>query len=284
MNNLYQIFYPYNKFDSTKDVEIRLEKFMYTKEYIDFENEVADVDDVADAVHAIDNNACTIVSEGAFEQQHPPQSVVNVIVQPSLQRGGSKLLIPDKIDSLFWCLYIAHYGYEQYLAIGNKYMNAEFVEKAKIMEYLKSNKNVLKNINKKITLGAAQEIMSELITNKKTSLLSINAFAAYYKKNILIENTMNGSYLEYIYDTDEPWIHIKYITRGRYGICEIFPIVKTGIHVEYPDKPLRGISTYKVSELNELAASIPSIANDPARSSWKKPDLYGNIWRTLLWA
>jgi hypothetical protein len=283
MNNLYQIFYPYNKFDSTEDVEIRLEKFMYTKEYIDFENIVADV---AEAVHVIDINASTIVSEGVFEQQDPPQPVVNVIVHPSLQRGGSKLLIPDKIDSLFWCLYISHYGYAEYLAIGNKYMNAEFVEKAKIMEYLKSNKNVLKNINKKITLGAAQEVMSELITNKKTSLLSINAFAVYYKKNILIENTINGTYLEYIYDTDasdEQWIHLKYITRGRYGICEIRPIAKTGIKVEYPDKPLRGISTYKVSELNDLAASIPTVANHPERSSWKKPELYGNIWRTLLW-
>jgi hypothetical protein len=40
MNNLYQIFYPYNKFDSTEDVETRLEKFMYTKQYIDFEEGV----------------------------------------------------------------------------------------------------------------------------------------------------------------------------------------------------------------------------------------------------
>jgi hypothetical protein len=261
MNNLYQIFYPYNKFDSPEHLATRLEKLMYIKNYIDF------------------------VKESYPEQQLPHYEIDTIEpLTPAPQKASSKLLIPDKTDSLFWSMYISHYGYDQYLAIGSKYMNAEFVEKAKIMEYLKSNKNILKTINKKITLGAAQEIMSELITNKKTSLLSINAFAAYYKKNILIENTMNGTYIEYIYDTEQPWIHLKYITRGRYGICEILPIAKTGIHVEYPDKPLRGISTYKVSELNELAASIPAIANDPARSSWKKPDLYGNIWRALLWA
>lgn len=272
MNNLYQIFYPYNKFDSPEDLETCLEKFMYIKNYIDF---IEDADSKSD-------EEISPIESGTVEYITPIESPVLLPTPP--QKASSKLLIPDKVDSLFWSLYISHYGYDQYLAIGNKYMNAEFVEKAKIMEYLKSNKNVLKTINKKITLGAAQEIMSELLTNKKTSLLSINAFAAYYKKNILIENTMNCTYIEYIYDTDEPWIHLKYITRGRYGICEIFPIVKTGIHVEYPDKPLRGISTYKVSELNDIAASIPSIANDPARSSWKKPDLYGNIWRTLLWA
>ena len=275
MNNLYQIFYPYNKFDSPEDITTRLEKFTYIKNYIDFVEE-------SETEHEREE----ISQDESAPLESPIESPVLLPPPPPgpPQKASSKLLIPDKVDSLFWSLYISHYGYDQYLAIGNKYMNAEFVEKAKIMEYLKSNKNVLKNINKKITLGAAQEIMSELLTNKKTSLLAINAFAAYYEKNILIENTMNGTYIEYIYDTDEPWIHLKYITRGRYGMCEMRPIAKTGIHVEYPDKPLRGISTYKVSELNELAASIPSIANDPARASWKKPDLYGNIWRTLLWA
>jgi len=276
MNNLYQIFYPYNKFDSVEDVETCLAKFMYTKQYIDFEEDVTDVNDI---------DASSISpGGGAFEHQYPPEPVINVAAQPAPKQGGSKLLIPDKIDSLFWCLYISHYGYAEYLAIGNKYMNAEFVEKAKIMEYLKSNKNVLKTINKKITLGAAQEVMSELMTNKKTSLLAINAFAVYYKKNILIENTMNGTYIEYIYDTDEQWIHLKYITRGRYGICEIFPISRTGILIEYPDKPLRGVSTYKVAELNDLAATIPAVANDPERCSWKKNELYGHIWKNLLWA
>ena len=280
MNNLYQIFYPYNKFDSTEDVETRLEKFMYTKLYIDFED--SDDSDVEQEEILVDESAIEIIKPVA-----PIEPLVQITSPTPPQKTYSKLLIPDKMDSLFWSIYISHYGYEQYLAIGNKYMNAEFVEKAQIMEYLKSNKNVLKNINKKITLGAAQEVMSELLTNKKTSLLAVNACAAYYKKNILIENTMNGTYMEYIYDTDavdEQWIHLKYITRGRYGICETRPIAKTGIKVEYPDKPLRGISTYKVSELNDLAASIPAIANDPERYSWKKPDLYGNIWRTLLWS
>jgi hypothetical protein len=279
MNNLYQIFYPYNKFDSVDDIETSLEKFMYNKQYIDFVKDSDSDSDVVSEEIPIDESTTIGIVNTIEPIQIKPSS-------PPQQKVSSKLLIPDKIDSLFWSIYISHYGYEQYLDIGNKYMNAEFVEKTKIMEYLKSNKNVLKNINKKITLGAAQEVMSELITNKKTSLLAINACAAYYKKNILIENTMNGTYLEYIYDTDatdEQWIHLKYITRGRYGICEIRPIAKTGIKVEYPDKPLRGISTYKVSELNELAASIPAVANDPDRSSWKKPDLYGNIWRTLIW-
>jgi len=264
MNNLYQIFYPYNKFDSIESIDTRLSKFMYSKEYIEFET--------------------------LSDKEEPSAEIVNEIydlpVEPvaSTEKPvSSKLIIPNNIDTLFWCIYISHYGYDSYLNIRNKYMNAEFLEKEKIMEYLKSNKNILKTINKKITQNAHQEIMSDLMINKKTTILAINAFAVYYKKNIVVENTLNGTYMEFIYNDERKWIHLKYISRGRYGISEIRPIANLGIKLDSADKPLRGISTYKISELNELASKIPSVENDPQRSSWKKQDLYGNIWRALLW-
>jgi hypothetical protein len=263
MNNLYQIFYPYNKFDCLEHVEHRLSKFMYSKNYIDFE---------------------TPLDQIAIEEQ--PTIVPAIVEEPILEtpKVSSKLIIPDRIDTLFWCIYISHYGYDTYMNIHNKYMNEEFVEKTKIMEYLKANKNILKTINKKITINAHQEIMSELLTNKKTSVLAIHAFAVYYKTNIVVENTFNGTYIDFVFNDDAKWIHLKYISRGRYGISEIRPIANLGIKLDSTDKPLRGISTYKVAELEELANKIPSVKNDPQRSSWKKPDLYGNIWRALLWS
>lgn len=267
MNNLYQIFYPYNKFDCIEDIDKRLSKFMYCKEYIDFEQVSEQEDEI------IENEDVVYDS---------PMAVVETVAPPE-KKVSSKLIIPDKIDSLFWCIYIAHYGYDTYMNIRNKYMNVEFLEKSNIMEYLKANKNILKNINKKITQNSRQEIMSDLLTNKKTAFLTINAFAVYYKTNIVIENTLNNTYIEFVYDDEAKWIHLKYITRGRYGISEIRPIANLGIKVDWADKPLMGISTYKVSELDELASKIPSVENDPQRHSWKKPELYGNIWRALLW-
>lgn len=269
MNNLYQIFYPYNKFDSIEDVEHRLSKFMYSKDYIEF------------AMH--DVQTPEVQSEPETSEITDIPDIVEIAPPLPEKKVSTKLIIPDKIDTLFWCVYIAHYGYDSYMNIRNKYMNAEFLEKANIMEYLKANKNILKNVNKKITQNAHQEIMSELLTNKKTSVLTVNAFASYYKKNIVIENTLNHTYIEFIHDDESSWIHLKYISRGRYGISEIRPIANLGIKLEASDKPLRGISTYKVSELDELASKIEIIKNDPQRSTWKKPDLYGNIWRALIW-
>ena len=213
------------------------------------------------------------------------------------------------MDTLFWCLYISHYGEEKYLAIGNKYGNAEIAEKQKIMEVLKSNKNALKNLHRKITIGLYQEIMSDLMTNAKTSLLSLVAFSVYYKKNILLLNTINKTFLEYRYDdrsisttnaTDGsgelgPWLIIKYTENKKYGFFaeemqDITQLINEYIYITAPDKPLRGISTYKIGELVEIAAKIPGLVKISGsskelakESKMSKPDLYGKIWHSLLW-
>jgi hypothetical protein len=263
---VYQTFYPYNKFDDGKTIK-NLEKWMLSKEYI--------------AKNSSETLTLTVL--------HP-------VIHPERTISKSQFIVPDKMDTLFWCLYISHYGEATYLAIGNKYGNAEIAEKQKITESLKSNKNALKNLNRKITLGAAQEIMSDLMTNMKTSLMSLVAFSVYYKKNILLLNTINKTFLEYRYDdisivnTAEPgelgpWLIIKYTDKKKYGfysedISDISDIISEYIYVQSPDKPLKGISTYKMGELVAIASKIPEVAKE---SKISKPDLYGKIWHSLLW-
>ena len=267
---LYQTFYPYNKFDDCKTIH-KLEKWMLSKEYI------------------TKNSSEALTPTLSHPVTHPPKII-----------SKSQFIVPDKMDTLFWCLYISHYGEAAYLAIGNKYGNAEIAEKQKIMETLKSNKNALKNLNRKITLGCAQEIMSDLMTNMKTSLLSLVAFSVYYKKNILLLNTINKTFLEYRYDDKsitniaEPgelrelssWLIIKYTDKKKYGFYseeteDISDIISEYIYVQSPDKPLKGISTYKMGELVEIASKIPEVAKE---SKMSKPELYGKIWHSLLWA
>jgi len=223
----------------------------------------------------------------------------NIASHHPTKNTKSPFIVPDKMDTLFWCLYMSHYGEERYLAIGNKYGNAEIAEKQKIMESLKSNKNALKNLNRKITLGAAQEIMSDLMTNVKTSLLSLVAFSVYYKKNIILLNTINKTFLEYRYDdqsitnTPEPgelgnWVIIEYTENKKYGFYpeergDISDIISKYIYLQSPDKPLKGISTYKMGELVSIASKIPELAA-AKESKMSKPELYGKIWHSLLWS
>jgi hypothetical protein len=265
-NALYQIFYPYNKFD-VESLHL-LTPFMYNKSFV-----------VARPLRPLrlrqdedEEDEDTMVSE--------PEKPVELLIQKPFLR------IPNNPDSLFWSMYIHHYGYEQYLAIGNKYTNLEMAEKQKIMEHIKSAKYSFKNMNHKITLGATQEIMSELMTNTKTSLLALHALSLYYKVNVCVENTINGTYLEYIFDKENPsdkWVFLKYTDRKKYGLVESEHTKPTGMLIESHDKPLRGISTYKVAELSEIADKIPAVCKDESRATWKKPDLYGKLWHALLW-
>jgi len=263
-NALYQIFYPYNKFD-LESLHL-LESFMYNKSF------VVEVP----VPHRLDEETMVPDTEKTVESIQKP---VPLVQKPFLR-------IPHNPDSLFWSMYIHHYGYEDYLAIGNKYTNVEMVEKQKIMEHIKSSKYSFKNMNRKITLGTTQEIMSELMTNSKTSLLALHALSLYYKVNVCVENTINGTYLEYIFDKESPsdkWVFLKYTDRKKYGLVESEPVRPNGILIESHDKPLRGISTYKLAELNAIADKIPAICKDESRVTWKKPELYGKLWHALLW-
>jgi hypothetical protein len=308
-NTLYQIFYPYNKFDTISKIE-HLEKHMLSLSYVDRVIEiVATPTDKRNADQIISHKSIAVPLEKTVTPSlkvvepklsvkviepklsvkviEPNSTNQKIITEPNKQEQKSHITVPNKLDTLFWSIYIAHYGYPEYLAIGNKYTNFELAEKATIMEHLKSSKHILKRIHPKITLGATQEIMSELMTNKKSTLLSINAYALYYKVNIIVENAINGTYLEYIYDKEMPadkWICLKYTERKQYGIDHTGNTrTNRGILVESGDKPLRSMSTFKVAELNELAAKFPTIWNDPERGTWKKADLYGKLWHHCVW-
>jgi len=295
---LYQTFYPYNKFDDGQTI-CKLEKWMLSKTILS----------------CISRNNHSI-----HVDMNTPLPEKTCVARKAQMTQNSQFIVPDKMDTLFWCLYISYYGEEKYLAIGNKYGNAEISEKQKIMETLKSNKNALKNLNRKITICSAQEIMSDLMTNMKTSLLSLVAFAVYYKKNILLLNTINKTFLEYRYDdrtilttetTEElgPWLIIKYTEKKKYGFYstereDISDIKSEYTYIHSPDKPLKGISTYKMGELVEIASKIPELQEQtginlsedfrtisretrmktPKESKMSKPELYGKIWHSLLWS
>lgn len=276
---LYQTFYKYNKFDEPGKIK-NLEKWMFSKDVLE-----------------------------SFALKSHPSTIPSI----SILDSKPMFCIPKQIDTLFWSLYISHYGESAYLLIGNKYGNAEIAEKQKVMEFLKSNKYALKQTSSKVTLGASSEIMSELMTNKTTSLLAVNAFMVYYKKNILIQNTFNNTYVEYLYSSDpseNEWIVIQYKESNGKSKYAYFTstvmhmdieMYRKGNRIENPEKPLKGISTYKLDELWKMLEYLPEFLNDDMlntakymewktklessikKSAEKKQELYTKLWQSLLW-
>jgi len=324
-NMLHRIFYPYKKLDSLSGI-LRLNPFMFTLErFVSFPPKL--IKNVPEPLSmpskivepvlrksvdpTIPSNPNVLVkptviftdkvvnirkSKAVLRERiqtevvipkktlHVSQPFEMYKPEPIVMRG----YIPDKHDTLFWAMYVAKYGMEKYIKIGKKYGNVEIDRKQKMMEYLQEHKKSLKCLNHKMTNVAIQEMIAAILANRKTTLSCLAAFTVYYKKNIIVNNETNPTYMECTYN-DEPPIILTYNKYKKYGCVEsadenvIQRIRDEKICMESHDKPIRGISLYTHDELREIAEKIPSIVASTGWRIWKKPELYGKIWHALRW-
>ena len=201
---------------------------------------------------------------------------------------NDNIISPRMEDGLFWCAFIAGNCYKDFINIGTKYKMKELEEKQKIIKLIQQNPHCMKSTNFKITNIAIQEIMSDLMTDKKTSLQSFIALCILYKVHIIIVNEANPTYIEYNPDKSiELPIHIINRTiDGFYNIDTdtkaegIQKVRDTMIRLESYEKPFKGISTYKVVDLEEFAEKLEL---DLENTKFKKPELFQKIYEMCLW-
>ena len=221
--------------------------------------------------------------------------------------GRSKIEI--RHPTLFWCVFVAHYGYSEYLRIGNRLQNRELEEKQKIIDTLSKNPKQLKEGNVKLTNDAVQEILSGLMVSAHDSFSALVAYAKYYHKTIYV--VFECSYLVFSHTKDTPDVNVadtsKFsgeTTDGRLvGKCILYqtrkhpkfggsyrldpePTLETlqqirlsKIEMEHYAKPFRGISAYKLQELNAMATKI-GILDTKSETTGKtksKTELYTQI-------
>ena len=263
---LHQIFYNYNKFDNEASLSV-LNEYMLT-----------------------DSKKQTIID--AFNMIDKPITEEKSQKKSNETTANTDIYFSNKQNPLFWCVYINIYGYENYMQISNKYGNAELEEKQKMIEFLKNNYSKLKEVNKKVTKVMIQEWMSELMSASRISIQLLQLFSVYYKKNIMIYNEINNTYLNFLAGNHEngenestnlPMVIAK-TRNNNYGVYiditheKINELMK-GVCLEDIEKPLKGISSYKMPELIELA-----IKCGIEQEQLKKPDLYGKIWNHLQMA
>lgn len=221
-------------------------------------------------------NPISAFEEPTIETLPPPP------VQPQPQKNAS-FFYPKNADPLFWCIYILLNGYTQYMEIEHHYGNVEMNEKQKLIEMIQKTPSIFKNSIRKITKTAIQEIMSDLMTNKKTSFDTANAFALYYKKKITFLYEKNKSYMV-VGEQTAPNLNI-YITTDKHnnikwGIGEQTTPGENWFCIENPYKPLKSIGNYKLNELEEIAKKYQIYNDDICKK--KKQELYDDISNIFL--
>jgi hypothetical protein len=213
----------------------------------------------------------------------------------------SHIFYPEKEDSLFWCVYIAVNGHDEYMLIDKRYSNIELSEKQKMITTIRDRPKQLKQSNFKVTNVMIQEILSDLMVQKKSSLSTLLSMVIYYKRTVYI--VCKNTYL-YFCDTTEqsdqsdqsdqsvrsdPLILNRNIN-GEYGIDlsskeEILKTVEhiksTHFQLDHFVKPLKGVSTYKTSELHDIAKKLGLLESDYVKL--KKGELYNKLNDECTW-
>lgn len=217
--------------------------------------------------------------------QPEPQPILETPPPPIIE-----FILPTHQDSLFWCIYIAMHGYNDYQQVSRNYGVKELEIKQKIGNYIQANPSKMKKTNMKITKAAVQEILSELLTSvRETSFFSMIGMLVYYNINILIIDATGKKMLKFVSDVDnELPTHVLHKDKfGKYKL-QSEPIskyqidqIKTDIFcLESYLKPLKSISSYHVEDLYKIAKQI-GVYND--NKKYKKTDLYQELNEALVW-
>ena len=234
----------------------------------------------------------------------PPQTLATTLrpsidfiqtTPPLASLFPKKIFYPRREDSLFWCMFISHHGFPEHYLLGSKYANREMEEKQRIMDTFRKTPALLKETNYKVTNVLTQEILSDLLVNKKSSLSTLLALVVFYKKKVFL--TTEHTYLYYSYDKngdiplrdkeleDALIIHWDAETK-LYGLDQEVTSTKVhGIHgskirLEHMNKPLKGVSTYKMGELHHFARVLHIPPEDYEKA--KKQELYEMIFQKCL--
>jgi hypothetical protein len=295
--DLNQIFYNYNKFDiytfNRPDDILRLEPLFFSLSKHEMEME--------------------LVTEKEKEKEKEKESMLPIIIDAPKQtehvlhphpatktkepeiKKSKKWFEPLQKDTIFWCVFSFIYGHTEYLMVGSRYGNRELEEKGKMMSYLNESKKQLKNINHKITNANIQEILSEFLAlQNETTFLGIIGLVAFYKIRILLVDENRNLYVDFhIVDTETKTCILYKNTTGKgsrgakYRMnmdleeteSEVSRIQTNMLRLEHFTKPLRAISSYKLSELEEISKIIGLSNNDKL----KKPELYARITEYCNW-
>ena len=228
---------------------------------------------------------------------HPtiPQGVKLIIdtsdwSQPVQYTAEKQYFKPKQRDTLFWCMFIAMYGHDEYTFIKNHHGNRELEEKQKILDYFRKSPFKIKDANIKITKVRFQEMISELMIDKQVGLSYIILFCLFYNINIIV--VKDKTYIEYgsndIIDNAECFIFNRNIDKDYEIDLNTTPdkvkfIRENLFKKENETKTLKGASAYTINELKDILKKIDANSETILSGKPTKTDIYNTILVKCMW-
>jgi hypothetical protein len=228
-------------------------------------------------------------------QENPQPNIDTRIkkIQEENRNTINPFLLPKQKDTLFWCLFIAKYGYNEYIQVQRNYGMKELEIKTQVINFIKENPTKLKETNYKITKILMQEIMSELMTSQTdTTMFCFLSILIFFDMNIIMVEDTGHFLLEFFSNTTEtvPTFLIQKDKHGKYHIKEE-AITADEIHILKEErlclenfmKPIKPISSYKICEIEVILYKIGVLKEGAVTSKMKKQELYDLMKENVHW-
>jgi len=220
-------------------------------------------------------------TENLLKKQGRDQMKTQMQTQTQNLASETSFIFPSQKDTLFWCFYIMKHGIDAYNALENINIVVEKKMKIEYVETLRKNKHVVKS-SKLAPLVYIENLLANetqidvktfftLCILEKISLLYLN------KKTFFLLNTSED-------DTCDP-VSMHVVKRNdvplRFGIMEnekpekIKEYMDTLYKIENISKPIKGLSSYKVSELVDMSKKLGlETTNKTTNKQKTKNELY----------
>ena len=193
-----------------------------------------------------------------------------------------QLFIPNQHDTLFWCFYIIKNGDIKYETLANR--NSLTTKQIKIdyVSKIRENKQIVKTYKFDTITSLESNLANDNNINIKTimTLCAIdNINLIFVSRKTYYEFLMNES--SDIYVIREIDSQSKYIKKYGFEIANnnmLEEIRNTLYKVETLDKPIKSLSSYKLSDLVDIASKLAiEILNKETGKKKTKNELYESL-------
>jgi len=218
-----------------------------------------------------------IKSDQEHEHEHKDISVVN--------RKRKEVFEPRQKDGLFWCFYVLYAGFDKYEMIGNQHFVEEKQLKFKLIELIRSKKDVLK-MHK---IRPLTELEDDLANKHQITLKTFIALCIVANISVFVVD--KHKYYESIHvsaDNVNTNVHIIHKSTGepvKYSMDllstpeKINQYRETYYHMTTLDNKLKSITSYKSDELLEICQKLGIDTTSTKKKT--KADLYEMIIMNL---
>lgn len=192
-------------------------------------------------------------------------------------------LIPRFDDTLFWCFYIIQNGISSYELIHQKEFREEKSYKIAMVGKVRESKELLKKYKWK-----RRQIEDELVNQKKISTKVFLCLCAMHDINVCLINGQTA----YTFTSSDSSSNVQILNKTEAGY-EIFigtlderqmklnTCRNTCWCIDSLSKPLRGISSYKIKDLQDICRKLNLSIYNEGNKKRKKSDLYQLIRQSL---